>query len=97
LAQIIQDEIRKYQIANNEVLAAYNSVDLSGEKPMAYVNVFRFFEDFFDKKFTQDNQDFAQKVRPRSMTNFMMEHLKRMFGLKKLALKQLGQIMPALR
>ena len=97
IAKIIQGEIRKYQIENNEVLKAYNSSGLFTEKPMAYLNIFRFFEDFFDQKFAQDNKDFSQSVRPYSMTSFMMEHLKRMFGLKKLALKQLGQIMPALK
>jgi len=48
IAKIIQGEIRKYQIENNEVLKAYNSSGLFTEKPMAYLNIFRFFEDFFD-------------------------------------------------
>jgi hypothetical protein len=30
------------------------------------------------------------------MTEFMMEYLNRMFGLKKLAIRHLSQIMPAL-
>lgn len=54
---------------------------------MPYVNIFRFFEDLMDKKFELDNSDIAANKRPQDIAEFMLEHLNRMFGLKKLAIR----------
>lgn len=77
-------------------MKAFKSCNLKNEKPMTYLNIFRFFEDMMDKKFEVDNGDLAARRKPRNMTEFMIEHLNRMFGLKKLAMRHLAQIMPAL-
>jgi hypothetical protein len=77
-------------------MSLFNKQGAKNEKPMAYLNIFRFFEEMMDKKFEVDNQDLSDHRRPRTMTEFMMEHLNRMFGLKKLAIRHLSQIMPAL-
>ena len=89
-------EMRQTALENNEIATAYNSSTVSAEKPMAYINVFKFIEEYFNKKFETDEADLAEGKKPRAMTSFMMEHLNQQFGLKKLALKQLGQIMQSL-
>jgi hypothetical protein len=38
-------------------MAAFNKQGSKNEKPMAYVNIFKFFEDMMDKKFETDTSD----------------------------------------
>ena len=74
----------------------YKKNCIKGEKPMGYLNIFRFFEEMMDKKYEVDTGDLKAKRKPRTMTEFLIEHLNRMFGLKKIAYRHLAQIMPAL-
>ena len=48
------ESVRSESLLNNEVIKAYNHCDKASIKPMAYVNIFKFFEDYFDKKSETD-------------------------------------------
>jgi len=85
-----------YVLENNEVLQTWKRNCLKNEKPMSYLNIFRFFEEMMDKKFKVDSEDLLARRKPRTMPEFLLEHLNRMFGLKKIAYRHLAQIMPAL-
>lgn len=95
-AKNLLKEIKRAYLEDNEVLKAYKKFGLGNEKPMTRINIFKFFEELMDKKFITDEQDLAAKRIPRNMTEFMLEQLNRQFGLKRIAMKQLSQIIPGL-
>jgi chromosome segregation ATPase len=82
-------------LTENPVKLTFENAGLS-ESPLAYANVFAFFEDLMDKKYEIDQADIVARREPRSMAEFMLEHLNRKFGLKKLEVRYLCQLMPAL-
>ena len=92
---LVQEE-KNDLLRDNLIISAFRAAGLK-EAPLAYVNVFRFFEELMDKKYEVDQADLAAFRRPRGMTEFMMEHLSRNFGLKSLAVKYLCQLLPALQ
>jgi len=83
-------------LIENPIRLTYESAGLN-EAPLAYANVFKFFEELMDRKYEIDQADIAARREPRSMAEFMLEHLNRRFGLKKLEIKFLCQLMPALQ
>ena len=95
-AQNILNRKKQRTLESNSVMILYNTSGSKNEKPMPYVNVFRFFEDLMDKKYDLDNTALAANQKPQEITEFMLQHLNKMFGLKKLAIRQLSQIMPSL-
>lgn len=68
----------------------------SSDKLLTNLNLFKFLEELMDRKLEVDKADLAARRKPRTMTEFLMEHLTRQFGIKSLALKFLGQLMPSL-
>lgn len=86
----------KQMIENNVIMQSLKTSGFANEKPLSYINLFKFLEDLMDKKFETDRKDLIDKRQPRSMTEFLMEHLIRAFGIQKLANKQLAQLVPAL-
>ncbi|CAG9335791.1 unnamed protein product [Blepharisma stoltei] len=92
----IANEDRKL-IENNIIIESLRSCGFGNEKPMSYLNLFKFLEELMDKKFETDKKDLAERRQPRTMTEFLMEHLNRSFGIQKLALKQLASLIPALK
>lgn len=91
--QILQEENLEL-ISLNPIMINYKSIEGKSEKPMSYINVFKFLEEVMDKKFETDKKDIADLRQMRSMTEFIMEHLTRSFGINSLALKFLGQFIP---
>ena len=81
---------------NNIILQSMKKNDPAPEKLLTNVNLFRFLEELMDKKLEVDNADLAAHRKPRTMTEFLMEHLNRQFGIKSLAMKFLAQLMPTL-
>lgn len=92
----IQQEKTKL-LRENLILDQFSKVEVRSERPMSYVNLFRFFEDMMDNKHKTDLKDLQDRRRPRSMTEFLMEYLNRRFGIESLAMKTLGQLLPALK
>ena len=94
----ILSEMNKYVLENNPLLHELRSYSIDeSTKHMPIANLFKMFEEMMDRKYEVDCQDIKAKRKPRYMTEFLMEHLTRMFGLKKLAEKELGRLIPALR
>ncbi|CAG9318926.1 unnamed protein product [Blepharisma stoltei] len=81
----------------NLIMENYKKVETKLEKPMSYINIFRFLEEMMDNKYKTDKKDLKDKRKPRSMTEFMMEYLNRRFGIEFLAIKTLCQILPAIK
>lgn len=92
---LVQEE-KNVLLRDNLIINAFRSAGLR-EAPLAYVNVFKFFEELMERKYEVDQGDLTALRRPRGMTEFMMEHLSRNFGLKSLAVKFLCQLLPALQ
>ena len=80
-----------------ETNAIFSTIRGTNEKPMSTVNLFKFLEELMDKKVEIDEKDIKEKRKPRSMVEFMQEHLSRVFGIPKIANRQLAQIIPALQ
>jgi hypothetical protein len=88
--ELIDSDIR-------ETNAIFTTIRGANEKPMSTVNLFKFLEELMDKKVETDEKDIKEKRKPRSMAEFMQEHLSRVFGIPKIANRQLAQIIPALQ
>lgn len=82
--------------SSNPLIKLFKEVQNTGEKPMSRINVFRFLEDLFDKKFEVDKQDERDSKALMSVPEFMMEHLMKTFGTQSIALKFLSQLIPGL-
>ena len=94
IADQLIDEENRILIETNPIMIQYKQIEGKTEKPMSYVNIFKFLEDLMDKKFETDKKDIKDLRQMRSMTEFMMESLQRQFGIQSLALKFLGQFIP---
>jgi hypothetical protein len=95
---VVADQIISAENINlieiNPIMLNFRTVEGKCEKPMSYINVFKFLEELMDRKFETDKKDIADSRQMRSMTEFMMEYLNRNFGIQTLALKFLGQFIP---
>ncbi|OMJ80965.1 hypothetical protein SteCoe_18673 [Stentor coeruleus] len=91
--QSIEEESKEL-IENNEII---KNIKETNEKPMSVVNLFKFLEELMDKKYETDLKDIKEGRMPRTMTEFIQEHLLRVFGIAKIANRQLASIVPALK
>ena len=91
--QLINEE-NKQLLEINPIMISYKLIQGKAEKPMTYLNIFKFLEEIMDKKFETDKKDIKDSRQLRSMTEFMMESLQRKFGIQDLILKFLGQFIP---
>lgn len=82
---------------NNPIMIALREAGLEREKPMTPINTFKFLEELMEKKYKSDLKDISDRREPRVMTEFLMEHLQRVFGIAKLALRHLSQLVPAMK
>lgn len=93
-ADLVLDQEGNALLDSNPILEAYKSLNHANEKPMSYINIFKFLEELMDKKFEADNQD-ALNLRPLTdMPSFVMETLMNTFGIQSLANKFLSQFIP---
>ena len=67
------------------------------EKPLSPIQVYKFFEDLMDEKYTTDCQDLRNKRLPRTFPEFIIEYIDRQKGLKSLSIKYLSSLYPALQ
>ena len=81
-------------IETNPIMISFKLIEGKTDRPMTYLNVFKFLEDIMDKKYETDVRDTKDLRQMRSMTEFVMESLQRQFGIQALALKFLGQFIP---
>ncbi|CAG9329268.1 unnamed protein product [Blepharisma stoltei] len=95
-AAIEMQEDNKTMIECNAVTKAIREAGIPNEKPISYLNVFKFLEDLMDKKFEADRKDLSERKTPKPMPDFLMEHLNKTFGISKLAMKHLAGLLPAL-
>lgn len=94
IEQILLEE-KKQMLENNVVKDAYQKVG-KPEKPLSVPQVVKFFEEMMDQKYDADIRDLKNQKPLKPLPEYMLDHLTRIFGLKKLALKNLCQLMPAL-
>jgi hypothetical protein len=88
---------RQEAVNTNVLIETLSKANVPADRPLTYLNIFKFFEELMDKKFEVDTQDLQAGRKPRAMTEFLMEHLNRQFGIKTLALRYLGQLIPGLQ
>ena len=77
--------------SSNKIILQYNQISSSTEKPLSFINVFKFLEELMDKKFESDKQEVSESKPVTSMPEFMMEFLIKTYGIQSLALKFLSQ------
>eukprot|EP00358_Blepharisma_japonicum_P005885 CAMPEP_0202942638 /NCGR_PEP_ID=MMETSP1395-20130829/2861_1 /ASSEMBLY_ACC=CAM_ASM_000871 /TAXON_ID=5961 /ORGANISM="Blepharisma japonicum, Strain Stock R1072" /LENGTH=451 /DNA_ID=CAMNT_0049639133 /DNA_START=481 /DNA_END=1834 /DNA_ORIENTATION=- len=75
----------------------YAKIEVKARKGMPSAKIFQFFEEMMDSKYKTDLKDLKDRRKPRTMTEFLMEFLNRKFGIEKLAMKNLGRILPTLK
>lgn len=89
-----EEEEKKNLVLNNDIMLKYGK---SKEKPISVINLFKFLEGLMDNKYETDLKDLKENRMPRTMTEYIQEHLSRLFGIPKIANRQLAQIIPALK
>lgn len=62
----------------------------SDSRPLSKHKIYSLMHDLLDKKSEMDKNDFEQKRQFRPITEFAVEHLTRVYGLKKLAYEKLS-------
>lgn len=67
------------------------------EQPMPLSSLLRFFEEMMDKKYESDTANLLIKRPLASIPDFFLDHLVRVYGLKKLAQKAMWQMMRTLK
>lgn len=83
-------------IAANPLIKLFKQIEDTNEKPMSFINVFKFLEELLDKKFEADKQDERDSKALTSIPEFMMDYLLKTFGIQSLAMKFLSQFIPGL-
>ena len=95
------DEAKELIDYNNKIVLTENPLlqysTRSNEQAMALNIVFRIFEELMDKKYEADQANFLTNRVPNSIPDFFIDHLKRVYGLKKLAQKAMSQMMISLK
>lgn len=94
IEQILLEEKKKL-LENNVVMETFQKAG-KPEKPLSAPQVVKFFEEMMDQKYDADIRDLKNQKPLKPLPDYMLDHLNRIFGLKKLALKNLSQLMPAL-
>ena len=89
-------ELNKVLIETNPIMISYKNIQGKPIVPLSYINVFKFLEEMMDKKYESDKKDIHDMRQMKSMTEFMMEHISRNFGVQTLALKFVAQFIPGL-
>ena len=82
---------------SNAIMKELKGIDQRSVKPMNPTNTFKLLEEMMDQKYKTDQKDLADKRKPRSMTEYMVEFLNRRFGIRNIAQKTLAQLIPTLR
>jgi hypothetical protein len=93
--EFLQEEKRK-ALETNVMVENFNKAGGKPERPLTIPQALKFFEDMMDKKFDADLGDIKNGRPLRTLPDFFLEFLSRTFGLKKLAIKMLCQIIPTL-
>jgi hypothetical protein len=75
--------------AHNKIIENYK--EAANEKPLSFINVFKFLEELMDKKFESDKLQVSESKSVVSMPEFMMDFLLKTYGIQSLALKFLSQ------
>lgn len=83
-------------IEQNLIILSYKSLENKSDRPMSYINVFKFLEELMDKKFELDKQSAIEGKELIGLPDFVFQHLLKTFGIQPLALKFLGQFIPGL-
>lgn len=96
-AEALLSSEKQEAVTHNLILQNLQSASVPTDKPLTYLNIFKFFEELMDAKFDVDSKDLKARRKPRGMTEFLMEHLNRQFGIKALAMKFLGQLVPGMQ
>ena len=83
--------LNKDLIDSNRIIQSYKSLENKAEKPMSYINVFKFLEDMMSRKFDADKQCVNDGKPISSIPEFVLESLMKTYGIQSLALKFLAQ------
>ena len=95
IEQILKED-KQALLDNNVVVEAYRNVGKQ-EKPLTAPQVIKFFEEMLDQKYDADRRDLKNQKPLKPLPDFMLDHMNRQFGLKKLAQKNLCQFMAAIQ
>lgn len=66
------------------------------EKSLTNLQLAKFFEEMMRKKLEADQMDIKSRRWPKSIPTFILDYLTRLFGLRKLAIGAVNQLMPTL-
>lgn len=84
-------------IDENVLMSLYQQYRPAKEKPMSYANALSLLNELLDKKLEADNLDASKRRNFRTLSEFTLEHLGRVYGLKKMTYKALCALLPTLR
>ena len=89
-------EENKSALQKNSLVNYYLNNKDKIKKHMPITNLMRVFEEMMDKKYERDCSDLASGRRTRSIREFAIEHLTRVYGIKKIAYQAVYSMLPTL-
>lgn len=88
--------LEQRSLLDNNLLLDIFKKSSRGEPPLGLTQVLKFFEELMDHKAEADQLDLAAHRQPKTLQDFLLDYLTRTFGLRKLAVKLVCQLVPAL-
>jgi len=88
--------LEQRSLLDNNLLLDIFKKSSRGEQPLGLTQVLKFFEELMDHKAEADQMDLAAHRQPKTLQDFLIDYLTRTFGLRKLAVKLVCQLVPAL-
>ena len=92
------EELEKMElIKNNVIMKTFVENGSMNETPMQSSQLMKVLEDMLDAKYESDCRDIKASRKPLTMTDFMVQYLKRKYGMDQLASTHLSRIILALK
>jgi hypothetical protein len=88
--------LEQRSLLDNNLLLDIFKKSSRGEQPLGLTQVLKFFEELMDHKAESDLLDLAAHRQPKTLQDYLIDYLTRTFGLRKLAVKLVCQLVPAL-
>lgn len=91
--------IKNYKKSTNSLtsLLTHLSPAKKISSPLTLNQVLKIFEDLMDKKYTLDQKELRDQVKPRELAEFFPDYLNRNFGIQKVGQKMLGKFLLSLK
>lgn len=83
-------------LMNNSIFRMLKTDGVKFDQPMSIVSFYNLMEEIMEKKVESDNTDLLASKRPAHFSDFTLEYLLKLHGVKKVAQKDISRLIPTL-